>query len=288
MIGSRSVVRIIGALLLTLLAGCSALRLGYGQVPDLVYWWIDGYFDVSEAQQPRLRDELTRLHQWHRREELPRYAGLLQRVQQLATADVSTEQVCQVWDEVRGLSDRLAARALAPAAELALTLSAAQLSHAQRKFDKVNEDFMREHQRGSHAERHERRFKTAVERAETWYGRLDERQLGVLRGTIDNSGFDPRLSLQERRRRQQDVLATLRKLAAESATPAQSRAALNGLLQRSWESPEPRQRAYAERSRLEACANIALMHNHTSAEQRARLLKTLKGYEADLRALSGA
>ncbi len=51
---------IIGAVLLltTLLSGCGALRLVYGQAPELVYWWLDGYVDFDSAQSEKVRDDL--------------------------------------------------------------------------------------------------------------------------------------------------------------------------------------------------------------------------------------
>jgi hypothetical protein len=59
--------RIIGLCVASLLlASCSLVKLGYGQLPDLTYWWIDSYIDVTDAQTPRLRRELDELAQWHR------------------------------------------------------------------------------------------------------------------------------------------------------------------------------------------------------------------------------
>ena len=43
---------IIVALALALgLAACSAVRLGYANLPDLAYWWLDGYVDFSDEQE---------------------------------------------------------------------------------------------------------------------------------------------------------------------------------------------------------------------------------------------
>ena len=72
------VLRIIGLCAACLaMASCSVVRLGYGQAPDLAYWWIDSYIDLNEAQTPRLRKELDELAQWHRSRELPEIALLL-------------------------------------------------------------------------------------------------------------------------------------------------------------------------------------------------------------------
>ena len=53
--GFRSV--IIAALLVSL-GGCSALRIGYGTAPDLVYWWVDRYVDFNGAQTPKVREAI--------------------------------------------------------------------------------------------------------------------------------------------------------------------------------------------------------------------------------------
>src|SRR5580765_4822032 len=53
--GLRSL--IIGAVL-ALLGACSALRIGYGAAPDLVYWWLDGYVDFDDTQTPRVREAI--------------------------------------------------------------------------------------------------------------------------------------------------------------------------------------------------------------------------------------
>ena len=52
---------IIGLLLLCLglLGGCSLLRLTYPQAPTLAYWWLDGYVDFTNAQTPRVQEQLA-------------------------------------------------------------------------------------------------------------------------------------------------------------------------------------------------------------------------------------
>lgn len=286
---SRSWRRIIATLLagaaLLVLQACSAARLGYGQAADLLYWWIDGYFEVNGAQTPRLRDELAAFHQWHRASELPRYAALLQTTQQSLLKDVTAAQVCGLWGDVRGLMDNLTARALDPAAELAITLSLSQLEHLQRKFDKNNDEFQRNFQRGTDTERKERRLKSAIERTESIYGRLEEVQLTAVRATLQNSSFDTNLSNTERLRRQQDLQQTLRRLLASKASPAQAKIAITAYLERSSASPEPRYRAYQERSQQEFCANIALIHNSTTPAQRAKAARFFNDYEMDARSL---
>jgi hypothetical protein len=53
------------------LAACSAIKLGYNNLDEIAYWWLDSYVDFTDDQAPRAREDLARLHWWHRNEELP-------------------------------------------------------------------------------------------------------------------------------------------------------------------------------------------------------------------------
>ena len=62
---------------LLVLQGCSAIKLGYQQLPTLSYWWLDNTVSFSGNQTPAAKEAIDQLFQWHRREELPGYAALL-------------------------------------------------------------------------------------------------------------------------------------------------------------------------------------------------------------------
>ena len=63
------------------LSACSAIKLGYSTLPEVAFWWLDGYVDFQEEQEPDARRELARLHDWHRREELPKLVEILARME---------------------------------------------------------------------------------------------------------------------------------------------------------------------------------------------------------------
>ena len=60
-----------------LLAGCSALRLGYDQGPTLAWWWLDGYVDFRSEQAPRAKEAIRQWFAWHRTAQLPGHAAWL-------------------------------------------------------------------------------------------------------------------------------------------------------------------------------------------------------------------
>ncbi len=276
--------RIIGALLLVFLGGCSAVKIGYNNAPTLAYWWLDGYVDFNDAQAVQVRDSLAALQAWHRRNELPAYAELLRQAQRLASGPVTPQQVCDVSDQIRARVQRLGEQAAEGMSRMVPTLQPAQLRHMALQFDKHNQTWREEWLDGTPAELAARRLKKAVERAESFYGRLEEPQLRILRQSLAQSSFDARLAWRERLRRQQDMLQVFREHGNDDRA-AHVKAEILALQQRNLSSPDLAYRAQFERMVLDSCRTLAALHNSASAAQRRELLQTLQDYETDVRTL---
>ena len=270
--------------------GCSAIRLGYSQAPELLYWWLDGYADFDDAQTRRVRDALARWFAWHRRTQLPDYAALLARAQAEAPADTTPDKACAWWSDLRSRADKAFAAAVPFAAELMPTLSAEQIQHVERRFAKSNDEFRDEYLKEDPVQRRKDAVKRGVERAETLYGKLDDAQRERVAAAVAASPFDPELWLAERQRRQQDALQVLRSVAAMNAERDRERieAALQGWADRIEASPRPGYRRYAEQLTRYNCKVSAELHNSTTPAQRQAAVAKLKGWETDLRALAAA
>ena len=83
--------RIIGAACVLFLAGCGAIVPAYNNAPFIVHWWLDGYADFDAAQSARVKADLAQLHLWHRKEDLPRVALMLQTVQAAMPGELQAE-----------------------------------------------------------------------------------------------------------------------------------------------------------------------------------------------------
>ncbi|MBC7620021.1 MAG: hypothetical protein H7293_13735, partial [Candidatus Saccharibacteria bacterium] len=132
----------------------------------------------------------------------------------------------------------------------------------------------------------QKRFDKALERAEMVYGRMDAAQKTLIRQQVEQSRFDPQQVQTERLRRQADTLQTLRQLQRDSATAADTRSAVRGVLERSMRSPQPAYRAYAEAVARQDCEGVAAVHNSTTPKQRDVALRWLAGYVQSLRELA--
>jgi uncharacterized coiled-coil protein SlyX len=283
--------RIIAAALIAavLLAACGTLplRLGYGNGPRLLYWWLDGYVSLTEAQAPVAREAIGAWFRWHRQSELPRYAGLLAQVRQQLHEPTTPQALCALWQDVRAHGDAALEPALPAIASFVRTLSMDQVGHVERRFEKVNRDFRDEHLHPDPARRQHAAHKRARERAEMLYGPLEPAQRELLTRAAAVSPFDVHLWNAERLARQADILATLRAVLADpQAAPAQTQAALAALVRRLQSSPRDAYREYQGRLTAHNCRVAAQLHNSASAAQREHARERLRAWEADLRELS--
>jgi hypothetical protein len=272
--------------LATLFSGCTAVRLVYGQGPDLAYWWLDAYADFNDMQTPRVRNVLDQWFRWHRATQLDDYAKFLVRLQAQALEPLTPEQVCRLYDEAMTRVDPMLEKALPLAVDTVRSLTLAQIVHIEHKYAKVNAEFRDDFLQPDPEDRLKASVKRALDRAEMVYGSLDDAQLEMLRQGIAASPFDPDLWLSERMQRQQDALATLRRLVRDRASPDQTLAALRVLVAHVQRSPRPLYLDYQQRLYQYNCNLAARLHNSASREQRLAAVRRFKAWEEDARVLA--
>lgn len=270
------------------LTGCSAVRFGYNQAPELAYWWLDGYADFDDAQTLRVREGLAQWFAWHRRTQLPDYAALLARAQAELPADTTPQRVCRWWDELRQRGERAAEQALPAAAEVMSTLKPAQLQHIERRYARKNEEFRDDFLDKDPARRLDRSVQRAVERAEFLYGSLEAPQRALVAKLVAASPFDPDAWYDERVLRQQEALQLMRRLGSENASRDTALATLRAYGERMARSPREPYRRYQEKLETYNCGFAASLHNATTPAQRQAAVAKLKGWEADFRALAAS
>ena len=269
------------------LTGCSALRVGYSQAPDLVYWWLDRYVDFDGDQTPKVRDALADWFAWHRRTQLPEYADLLVRTQKEVLVDTTPARVCEWQREVLRRAHTAYERAEPAAAQIVLTISPEQVAHLERRYKKNNDEFRDEYLQADPAKRARKNVERALERAEMLYGRLDDAQRTRVAEQLARSPFDPEIWLAERQQRQQDALRLLRSMGADGTmSREQAASALRGYIDRIERSPRDGYRRYSERLAEFNCTVAATLHNSTTPSQRRTAVRKLASWEGDLRAIA--
>ncbi len=270
-----------------LLAGCSAVKLGYNQGNAIAFTWLDDWVDFDGAQSLRVRAGLDEWFAWHRRTQLTDYADRLARLKVEVREPTTPERVCRLSDELRARIDAGIEHAMPTLVEVVVTLRPEQIANVEKKFKRRNDDYRDDYLQPDPAERRRAAVRRDVERAEKLYGDLDDAQRALVERAVAESPFDAEVALAERREHQRDALRVLSRLAASrDAGGGDAEAQIRAYLARLERSPRQEFRRYAQRLRAYNCSYAAALHNSTTAAQRAAAARTLKGYEDDFRALA--
>jgi len=283
----RSIIGVLAFALVLAATGCSLVKLGYGQASGLAYRWLDRYVDFDNEQSIKVRHALDDTLAWHRRTQLPEYVQLLARAEAEVSSDATPERMCAWAGELRGRVEPVLQYLAPTIADVARTLSPAQIAHIEKRFAESNEEYRDEHLQRNPQRRLKAEVKREVERAEMFYGRLDAAQRDLIVRSVSTSPYDAEVAYGERKERQQDVLSLVRRLREASSgrddAIVQVRAYLSGVDR----SPRESYRRYSERVTAHRCALASQLHNSASAAQRSEAAKTLAGYRADARDLMG-
>ena len=271
--------------LLALLAGCSALRLGYNQADTFVYLWVDRYVDFDDAQTPKVREAIAAWFAWNRRTQLPDYAELLRKAETEVLGDVTPERACGWWADIRTRLDRAADQTVPAIAEISMTLSPAQLQNIEKRYAKTNREWRDEYLQQDAATRLAESAKRTISRYESLYGSLDPLQKERIERYAAESPFDPAKAFDERRRRQQEAIQALQR-ASKETNPALAQAHIRAWVKRFDPSPNEAYRQLTERVMKHNCRVYAELHNSMSAEQRQNAAKRFRQWGTDVRALA--
>ena len=85
---------------LIFLTGCSSTTFVYNRIDILLPWYLGSYVDLSRDQKQYLDELLIPFFSWHRHEELPRYAEIINSVEGLLDSEVKVENIALITLDV--------------------------------------------------------------------------------------------------------------------------------------------------------------------------------------------
>jgi hypothetical protein len=193
------------------LAGCgSAMRVAYNNGDVALRFIAHEYFDLHGEQSDQLKVQLVRFHEWHRREELPRYAALFGSAAERLNRGLAREDVVWAITAVRARYRTTVEQGADEFAPVAATFRPDNLEALERKLADNNEKFAREFLTGDAAKQTRARAKRLTGWFEDWLGSVTPEQEALV---LRFAGAQPQMNqirLDDRRRRQQEFVALLR------------------------------------------------------------------------------
>jgi len=160
-----------------LLVSCSFTKFAYNQADTMAVWMVDDYFDLDPSQKDEFNKRFQRFYAWHRYEQLPEYAQFLRTAKSRMSDGLAADEVLWFADGLRTRARTMARQAGPDAAALFATLTPAQIENLQRKWDKDNRKYVKEHKlNGSVEERQEAEAKRMIKQVKEWLAPLNNEQ----------------------------------------------------------------------------------------------------------------
>lgn len=275
--------------LMVVVTGCSSVKLAYNNGDTLLYWWLNAYLDLDSDQASEVKKDIDDLFNWHRKTQLKTYVQLLETAKRQLAGNLTQADLLADYKEAKTRTELLAQRALPELTELAMTIKPDQLEQMEKKFRKNNETYRKKFMTGSVEERQKQRYKKSMEQLELWFGNFSREQEAQLRKASDARPLDNQIWLDERIRRQQKILATLRKVRAEKLNKEATGALMQGLVRDIFDRLEsPERKAFFDTYIDSTTQFILTAAKIATPEQKAHAQKRMQGWIDDFNALAAA
>lgn len=273
-------------LLVALLAACSSFRFAYNQGDTLLYWWMNAYLDLDSEQSAAVKKDIDALFAWHRKTQLPDYVQVLQKAQRQLAANPTQADLAADYRDIQRRGKELLLKAAPELAELAITIKPAQIRQVEKKFEKNNKDFRKKYL-GDEDDRRKARYKKSLEQFEQWFGNFNGDQEDQVRRLSDARPNDSKTWYDERVRRQQMILALLRKIVQEKPNKEAATTLVRNAINEEFARFETGEKKAMFDGYLDATTRYTLeVIRMTTPEQKAHAQKRILGWIGDLNALA--
>lgn len=269
------------------IASCSLIKTAYNNAPEATHWWLDDYFDFTEAQSKELKPALHVLLNWHRKTQLPLYVEMLQKIQSdLSEESIEPSAVCETLNTMQDAMQAIQFESSPVIVEIAPMLSDKQLSYFQNKLQKRTLKWKSEWLQDTREEQIEARLERAIDYAEKVYGNLSKSQKLMLQQKLLASNYKAEVTYAEVLRRNADALEIVKSLQRENLDQEQKLILVKQGFDRLKNSPNPVYQNYANQLKQSNCEMIANLHATTDAKQKRHAKAWLENFITTFKSLA--
>ncbi|WP_219117838.1 DUF6279 family lipoprotein [Janthinobacterium sp. UMAB-56] len=275
------------ALMLVIVAGCSGLRLAYNNGDTVLYWWLNAYVDLDRDQKGWVRDDIDKLFDWHRKTQLKDYVEILRTGQKQLQGSTTQADLMMDYSEVKQRTQALLLKAAPELADLARSLKPEQITQMEKKFKSNNDDYRKKYLSGDQEKRQQLRYRKAMEQFELWFGNFSSEQEALIRKASDARPLNNELWLDERMRRQQNVLNLVKKVQQEKLGKEAAATLISTLIKDSFERLEHSERkAFFDAYESSTAQMVLTAIKIATPTQKAHAVKRMQGWIDDFNSLA--
>ncbi|MES2297301.1 MAG: DUF6279 family lipoprotein [Pseudomonadota bacterium] len=270
-----------------LLAACSTIRFTYNHGETILYWWVNAYVGLDSDQSGWVRKDIDSLFQWHRKTELKEYAQVLENGQRQLDGNMTEADLLADFKDVKARSEALLLKAVPDLADLARAIKPEQIARIEKKFASNNDDYRKKFLRGTVEKRQKLRYQNSMEQFEMVFGSFSREQEARIRKASDARALDNEIWLDERMRRQQKILAVLRKVQQEKLGKEAAMAVIRATLQEMFERFDaPERKAFFDAYLASSAQFIVGVIKLATPAQKAHAHQRLQGWIDDFHSLA--
>lgn len=269
-------------LLLSLLVGCSTLKVSYRFLDNAIRWKINDYVSLTSAQGAALNQDLNKFHYWHQSTQLPIYANFMaKKAIQFEQATLSPQDFSKIYDEFFDLAMDSLDELVPVITTMVFSLEEAQIppviKNIEREMTKdLKEDFAKTPQQQIN-----RRQGRMIKRMAKLVGRLTKAQANLIADWA--KATPPNRALREQR--QKRLLDTLSKLLKNRSNPEQfNRTLLAQLKSQERFASAAEKQSYQQRKQL-TVKLMSDLFNSLTPLQKQNLIASVKKYQFDFLSL---
>ena len=274
-------------LMLVVVAGCSSLRLAYNNGDTVLYWWLNAYVDLDRDQKGWVREDIDKLFDWHRKTQLKDYVEILRKGQKQVQGNPTQADLMADYSEIKSRTQSLLLKAAPDLADLARSLKPEQVAQMEKKFKSNNDDYRKKFLTGDQEKRQQLRYKKSMEQFELWFGSFSSEQEALIRKASDARPLDNEIWLDERSRRQRNVLALVQKVQNEKLGKEATVALINTLIKDSFDRLEHSDRkAFFDAFENSTAQMILTVIKIATPAQKTHAVKRMQGWIDDFNSLA--
>ena len=279
---------------LSLLAACSAIKLGYNNSATFAHTYLTNKVDFDSEQSALLKTSLNNIVEWHRNAELPVLANELQTARQALAArngvvtPVNAAQVQALNQAIRASLRRTANEAAPVIAKNMLGLWPNQIRDIQQALNKSNVEYREERLMQNAEKRVNESIERMTERFERWLGTLNPAQLKQIEAWARTETRWAESRYENRLERQQQFMDLVNKAANRQIDQATLSREIARLLN-AWQTPSsPSDKQESEQRQKTTIALIVDVLNSATPEQRNNAADRAAGWAKDFQILASS
>jgi hypothetical protein len=278
----RLLKNLIVVLVLSCLFACSSTRLAYNYLDWMITWYLDDYIELNSEQDDYYDRQLDKLLQWHRSDQLPRYARFVDEMMLHINKPVHTDMLLEQKEMMREFMRVFMARAAPDCIKLLLWLDSDQrqdfYAAGAEKQKKLEEKYLDE----TEIERSKRRCKRMKKLLKRFIGRLTDEQERIVKRWADSLTSVNSLWLGNRR----NVMNILETVLEGSDTDTGKKRRLYQLLVEPESLWSTAYRWSVRQNEIQTLDMFAAIHNSMIEKQRKHLHDSLSRLKKDFERLA--